>query len=131
MVNESIEIHDSILDNVVIGSAESVLHFKRVYIHRSAGRPGCDAGSGWVQEAQLRFSQAAVEGQFSELPRDLYDGYIKLEGNLLDNEIPIPLDFDGEVEFRIEGWGEVLTVRARHVRLELLGSAEYVEEFPG
>ena len=131
MVNEAIEIHDSVLENVVIGSAESVLHFKEVYIHRSAGRPGWDAGSGWVQEAQLRFSQATVEGKFSELPRDLSDGYIRLEGNLSDNLIPIPLDFDGEVELRIEGWGEVITVRARHVRLELLGTAKYVEEFPG
>ena len=32
MVNEAIEIHDSVLENVVIGSAESVLHFKEVYI---------------------------------------------------------------------------------------------------
>lgn len=130
-MNEEIEIHDSIIDGVAVGSAESVLHFERVYIHRSAGRPGWDSGSVWVQEAQLHFRKATVEGKFSELPHDLHDGYIKLEGSLSENAIPIPLDFDGEVELRIEGWGEAITVRAQHVRLELLGTAEYVEEFTG
>jgi hypothetical protein len=128
-MNEEIEIHDSILDDVVAGSAECLLHFKRVYIHRSTGRPGLDAGTVWVQEAQLRFREGVVGGRFSELPHDLHDGYIKLGESVLENSIPIPLDFEGEVEFRIEGWGEVITVRARHVRLEMLGSAEYVEEF--
>lgn len=130
-MNQGVEIHDSIIDRVAIGSAESVLHFERVYIHRSAGRPGRDSGSVWVQEARLHFRRATVEGKFSELPIDLHDGYIKLEGSLSENVIPIPLDFNGEVELRIEGWGEAITVRAQHVRLELLGTAEYVEEFTG
>ena len=55
MVNKAIEIHDSVLENVVIGSAESVLHFKEVYIHRSAGRPGWDAGSGSVPRGATSF----------------------------------------------------------------------------
>ncbi len=130
-MNQSIEIHDSVIDNVVITTEEAVLHFKRVYVHRSDGRPGWDPGSGWVQEAQLRFCKATIEGKFSALPHDLNDGSLKLGNTLLENTIPIPLDFNGEVELRIEGGGEVVKVRAHHVRLELLGTAEYVEEFRG
>lgn len=130
-MNQEIEIHDSVIDRIVVSNAEAILHFKEVYIHRSDGKPGWDSGSGWVQEAQLRFRKASVEGKFSELPHDLHDGYLRLGETLLENAIPIPLDFSGEVELRIEGWGEVMKVRAQHVRLELLGTAEYVEEFPG
>jgi hypothetical protein len=131
VTNQSIEIHDSVIDNVVITNEEAVLPFKRVYVHRSDGRPGWDPGSGWVQEAQLRFRKATVEGKFSELPHDLHDGYLKLDDTLLENTIPIPLDFGGKVELRIEGWGGVIKVRAHHVGLELFGTAEYIEEFPG
>lgn len=130
-MNQAIEIHDSVIDRAVIGSSDPVLHFNRVYIHRSVGKPGWDSGSVWVQEAQLRFHKAAVQYELSELPCELLDGYLKLGGHLLQNIIPIPLDFYGEVELRLEGWGDFVKVEAEHVRLELLGTAEYVEDFTG
>lgn len=69
MPNRAIEIHDSTLDSISILNGEAVLHFSSVYIHQSAGKPGADAGTGWVQKALLRIRQGVIKGSFSEFPR--------------------------------------------------------------
>src|ERR1700687_2451080 len=129
MPNRAIEIHDSILDSISIVDGYAVLHFSSVYIHQSIGKPGTDAGSGWVQKAQLRIRDATVEGLFSELPRDWLIGHIKLGGSVLDNEIPIPLSYSGDVELRLESWGEQVLITGGGGGLELSGETEEAEEF--
>jgi hypothetical protein len=132
MPNSAIEIHDSILDGISIVDKNAVLNFSRVYIHQSAGRPLVDAGSVWVQRAQLLIRDAVIDGSFSDWPRDLLDGYIRLSGSVLDNEIPIPLSHRGEVELRLGSRGEIVTITGKAARLDLVGERGYVEEFePG
>jgi hypothetical protein len=129
MPNSAIEIHDSILDEISIADKIAVLNFSRVYIHQSAGRPLIDAGSVWIQSAQLLIQDAVIDGSFSDLPRDLLDGYIRLSGSVLSNEIPIPLSHAGEVELRLESRGEIVRVIGKAAHLNLVGEREYVEEF--
>jgi len=129
MPNRSIEIHDSVLNRISILDGDAVLDFKSVYIHQSEGKPGTDAGSGWVQKAHVRIKGAVIEGSFSSLPCDLYDGHIRLGSSVVVNVIPIPLSFTGDVELRLESWGVVLLVRGTSVELELIGEPRYVEEF--
>jgi hypothetical protein len=132
MPNSAIEIHDAILVGISMVDRNALLNFSRVYIHQSAGRPLIDAGSVWVQSAQLFIRNAVIDGSFSDLPRDLLDGYIRLSGSVLDNEIPIPLSHTGEVELRLESWGELVTIIGTAAHLDLVGEREYVEEFkPG
>lgn len=108
----------------------AVLHFACVYIHESIGVPGVDPGSGWVQEAVLRISDAAVVRSFSKFPAELLDGFLKLGDAILQNEIPIPLRYQGTVEFRLESSnGETLLITGRKADLQLLGEPKYVEEF--
>jgi hypothetical protein len=128
-MNRIIEIHDSTLDSLNLRDGFVVLHFSSVYIHESEGTPGVDAGSGWVQEAYLKIGGPVVAGSFSELRLDLWDGHTKLDGTVLDNTIPIPLDHSGPVEFRLEGNGEVVSIAGCSAQLELVGEATYVEEF--
>jgi hypothetical protein len=127
--NRAIEIHDSILAALSLHDGCAVLRFSSVYIHESKGTPGVDAGSGWRQEAELRVSNAAIDGSFSELPRDLNDGYVSMDGTISDNTIPIPLDYKGKVELQLEGMGEVISVSGTGAKLKLIGEAEYVEKF--
>jgi hypothetical protein len=100
--NRAIEIHDSILAAVSFFQGEAQLHFSSVYIHQSEGVPGRDAGSGWVQQATLRRSDARVNGTFSEFPVALTGGQIQLGQCILDNEIPAPLHHEGSCELRLE-----------------------------
>jgi hypothetical protein len=39
------------------------------------------------------------------------------------------IDVQGDIELTLECWGEVVQVHGDSARLELIGRAEYVEEF--
>jgi hypothetical protein len=130
MQNRAIEIHDSTLDRISVRDGDVVLHFAAVYIHQSAGTPGVDAGSCWVQKALLRMGGAVVSGSFSQLPRELLDGQIKIGTTVSRNMIPIPLDHKGDAELRLESWNdEAISIAGSSARLELIGDPKYVEEF--
>ena len=77
----------------------------------------------------MKIGGAVVTGSGSELPSDLLDVYIKLGETLSDNMIPIPLDEQGQVEIRLEGWSKVISITGTSAKLELVGEATYVEEF--
>jgi hypothetical protein len=134
---QAIEIHDSAFDQIALQDGTAVLHFKKVYIHSSEGRPAVDAGTGWTQEAVLRIGNARIEGTFSKESREAYKGYahylsggsLRINGTVSENLIPIPLDLDGDIELKIECWDDVVCVRGSSIQLELIGTAEYVEEF--
>jgi hypothetical protein len=135
---QAIEIHDSAFDQItLLQDGTAVLHFKKVYIHSSEGRPAIDAGTGWTQEAVIRIGNARIEGTFSKESREAYGGYahylsdgsLRIDSTVSENLIPIPLDVDGDTELRIECWGDVVLVRGSSAQLELIGAAEYVEEF--
>lgn len=128
-MNRSIEIHDSVVERVFTIGVDAVIDFSRVYIHQSPGKPGFDAGSGWVQRAQLRIKEAAIQGAFSQGNCDLSGGHLKLNGTVLDNEIPIPLDFLGGVELGLKSHSGVVLVAGNGAELEVFGEPEYVEEF--
>ena|SRR5579871_766435 len=131
MPNRCIEIHDSILAGVSFSQGEARLHFASVYIHQSEGAPGRDAGTGWTQEAILRIDNATVEGSFFKFPVSLSDGNIQLGRQLFDNEVPVPLRHNGSIAVRLIGGesGEIVSFTGSGAELELLGEAQYAEEF--
>ena len=137
MQNRAIEIHDSALDQIALEGGEAVLHFPEVYIHASEGRPAIDAGTGWAQEAVIRIGNVHIEGEFSQESRGAYgghahylsDGSLGINGFVSDNLIPIPLDVQGDIELKLECWGDVVRVHGTSAKLELIGTAVYVERF--
>jgi hypothetical protein len=130
MANRAIEFHDSTFNGVEQEGADLALRFSAAYIHQSEGKPGIDAGSGWVQELRLLISDASLSGEILGLPCNLSDGSISLDDKRFDNCVPIPLDYRGRVEVNLEQDG-ILTVTGTRLRVELLGQPKYVEEVPG
>lgn len=130
--NRAIEIHHSVLDTLLLDCGDAVLHFSHLYIHETENVPGIDAGTGWSQAGKLTISGGIIEGSFSELPRDLWDGCINMDETVSENMIPIPLDYKGKIELQLEAWSqvrEIISISGKGARLELIGEAEYVEEF--
>ena len=131
MPNRMIEIHDSSLESLAVEVGHVVLNLS-AYIHQSEGRPGIDPGTGWTQHAVIRIRGEVAAGELTNLPRVLLDGYLELDGQELDNEIPIPLSFTGDVELALTSdFGETIKIRGNHIALGLLHEPEYVEKFPG
>ena len=137
MENRAIEIHDSAVDQITLEASAAVLRFPEVYIHSSKGRPAIDAGTGWTQEPVIRVANAHIEGKFSQESRDAYGGYahylsggsLRINGSVSDKLIPIPLDVQGDIELALECGEGVVRVHGNSVRVELIGTAKYVEEF--
>ena len=128
-MNRTVEIHDSTLNSLTTDRGLLVLHFSSAYVHESVGIPSVDSGTGGVQEAYLKIGNAVVAGSFSKLPGDSVGGHIRIGGLLSDNMIPVPLDHLGQVEFRLEKYGETVSITGTSAKLELVGEATYVEEF--
>jgi hypothetical protein len=68
LVNSIVEIHDSELAGTTLIGRDLALRLEPAYVHRSAGRPGIDRGSGWLQDIDLVISEANVESLPAELP---------------------------------------------------------------
>lgn len=132
-MNSVIEIHDSVVDSVTEAIGKVVLYSSAVYIHKSLGTPGVDSGTGWVQKAKLTIADAIVKSTFAGFPSELLAGYLRLGDNVFENEIPIPLNFTGDIELRLETWNDqVILVSGCGAELELIGEPTCVEEFrPG
>ncbi len=94
MPNRAIAFHDSTFDSLERDGANVTLRFSAAYIHEADGEPGRDAGSGWIQEARLQVVGASLSGTILELPCDLWDGDMRLGGDVFPM-IPIPLDYKG------------------------------------
>jgi hypothetical protein len=58
-MNQAIELHDSELSAVVVHEDSVEVLLQSAYIRRSAGDPGKDADTGWLQSATLTFSGAS------------------------------------------------------------------------
>jgi len=133
-MNSAIEFHDSEVKGISQQGETVVITFSKAYIHKSEGKPGVDAGSGWTQVAELNVGGASLRGALPEFPAELLDGHIRIDGEL--SEFPIPLNESGSVEVRLEFFSreykviEVIVV-GKQVKLRLLGEPTHIEEFPG
>jgi hypothetical protein len=128
-LNRAIEIHDSVVERVLLVGRDAILDFSSVYIHQSSGKPLVDSGSEWVQRARISVNDAVITGSLSRIDYDLWRGHIKLDGIILDNEIPIPLNHLGDVELRLESECGVVVITGTGAVLELIGEAKYAGEF--
>ena len=132
MASRNIEIHDSELKTVTVTDGNIVLELSPAYIHMSDGRPGIDAGTGWLQNAVIRVRGGELVGSINELPCTLWDGHLTVSDESFDNLVPIPLDSAGDIELQFTSIsGESLQVRGEGITLELLGEPRYIEDVPG
>jgi hypothetical protein len=135
-MNQLIELHDSKIGGIFSSGSTMVVAFTSAYIHRSDGIPSIDPGTGWIQQAEFVIRTAEKRTHPALGPADVTDGCLTLGDRILDNMIPIPLDFDGEVVLTLELCDPTSArferiLRGVGAKLTLLGDAQYVERFPG
>ena len=130
MEHHAIELHDSTVERVERDGDDLVLVLA-AYVHRSAGVPGVDPGSGFTQLAEVRVRAGRVTG-LPALPFALASGRLYVAATPHDNCLPAPLVHVGPARLELRGMlGELAVVEGASVRITLVGEAEYVEQFPG
>lgn len=131
-MNELIELHDSELAAVSVRGGEIVVTLAPAYLHRSRGRPGIDAGSGWVQPATLSFGEATLSGRSApaNLPATVSEGELRVGLEIYSNLIPTSGKWEGAIAFSlVPVTGEALVLRARRLWIQLHGEASFVENY--
>ena len=131
-MKSALEFHDS--DVVELRPSETTLHiiFEPAYVHRSEGRPGVDAGSGFLQPAEIVFSGAKFTEKDGPCAGAISEGLITIAGKRYDSVLPLPIDVTGKVsaEFTFES-GAVLSVTATGVSCASTGPAVLVDGYEG
>lgn len=106
--------------------------FEPAYIHRSEGRPGLDAGSGFLQPAEIAFTGAEASEKDGPCTGAIAEGLITVSGKKFDSVLPLPYDAKGKVsaEFTFES-GAVLSITATGVSCTSTGTAVLVDGYEG
>jgi hypothetical protein len=127
----ALELHDSTLESIEHEGNVLVVRFS-AYIHRSAGAPGIDAGTGWSQSVHFRIGRARLQGGAGLLPMELVGGRVTVSGRTFDNVVPMPLIDAGPVSINLHGRNNrELVIDGDGIEANLVGPAKYIEPFPG
>jgi hypothetical protein len=126
-VKAALELHDSRVDRVDRIDGGAIIHFSHAYIHKSAGTPGKDPGTGWSQEAQLVLASSSGFDPLPFLPATISDGYLEV-GGIRHALIPLPFRRRGKATLSLvlEN-GEKCEVIGERPVIELIGSAKFLE----
>ena len=101
MSNRIIELHDSEIAVIFYWTDDAILIFSHAYIHQSDGVPGRDPSSGWSQRAELVIENANGIDVDMRWPQEIYKGSLHLGSETLENTIPIPLDYRGDITIKL------------------------------
>ncbi len=131
-INREIELHDSTLKEVKLNQADAILSFDRAYVHHSEGIPGFDRGTGYSQKINLILKKVSKVNIPDDLPNDISDGHIIVDGKKLDNMIPLPFKAFGKIQlFFVTQYGKELKIKAEEAYCEEVDQPIFIENFPG
>lgn len=131
VLNSVIELHDSVLGSLAqVGDSVQVI-LRPAYVHQSVGKPGVDAGSGFVQNFTLEFGEAQIEGEIGALPSDIFHGEFQAGTQTFPNEIGLPCDWDAAASLVLflSPDNRRIAITGRSVRATADSEAVFVEDF--
>ena len=125
-----IELHDSTVTAMRWEGPTLILR-ATVYVHAGDGAPGVSRGVGWFQESEISIGDARVERPAGEIPFDILDGIIRVDGLVYDNVLPLPFEHFGSTRVELEEANGEFVVAGSHINVVLKGEPGEVEEFEG
>ena len=129
-VKAALELLDSRLDQIDLVYGGAIIHFSHAYIHKSAGTPGKDPGTGWSQEAQLVLASVSGSRVLPVLPNTISDGYLEV-GGIRHELIPLPFGRRGEATLSLVFVdGSQFEISGERPVIELSGTAKFLENVP-
>ena len=130
-MNCAAELHDSELLSIDEGKPGGVTLVMKLYLHNSEGEPGVSAGTGWVQLGALRIRGGLIGLRPPKGILGITNGRLTLGARVLENRVPVPLEFAGPTRLELEGAEGKLLVTGNGATLALAGEPKFVENFPG
>ena len=132
-MNECIEFHDSTLSDVKENNGACIIELRPVYVHRSDGNAGSDAGNVFLQDFRIIIGNAVVKNRPSTLPVELDDSLLEVGDLRLSNTAPTKMKEEQKVRLRLFSMRDssYLEVEGHSISIDALGVAHYLERFLG
>lgn len=129
-MNEMIELHDSGLFALSWADGVAIILLRPVYVHRSEGRPGIDAGTVWLQEAMFTVTNVTISAQ-GALPSTIETGSLTVGAEVRENAIPAAGVLVGKIklDLRLMNGTDYFTVDCDQLMITLTGEAKFLENF--
>jgi hypothetical protein len=130
-MNKAWEMHDStVLNFKKVGRTASIT-FKGM-VHTSKGIAGIDAGKVYLQEIRISMSLQATSTDQPIENLEVAGGEIHLNGQKINNLIDLPFADEGAFELSLEliNGPQPIKIKGTNIKIETIGHAEYLEEFP-
>ena len=128
--SEFIEFHDSTLGAVRREGTAVVVELTPAYVHRSAGIPGIDEGSGWSANVHLRIERASIERTDLTVPARIADGTLWIGDKRFENGFALPLEADGSIVLQlILSSGGQLQITGNRTTANTVGEYQFLEVF--
>jgi hypothetical protein len=128
-MNAALEFHDSEVSFVECTGSTLCVRFAAAYVHHSEGRPGSDAGAGYVQTLELLFHEAQWSGNLQLCFGRLSDGQLREDEHTM-SLVPLPYQSSAPVagEFAFQS-GERLSVKSASAVIRFTGEPRFVESY--
>lgn len=127
--NSALEFHDSQVAYVESRGEDLIIHLAAGYVHRPDGRPGVDAGAGYLAPISIRFANAKFMGDLGLCIGLIWEGWICV-GEAKMVLFPLPYQAVGEISARLQfANGTGLEVTASAIECKLSGDEKFVESY--
>lgn len=127
--NSALEFHDSQVAYVESRGEDLIIHLAAGYVHRSDGRPGVDAGAGYLAPISIRFANAKFVGDLGLCIGLLWEGWICL-GEVKMTSLPLPYQGVGTISATLQfANGTGLEVTSSAIECALSGDEKFVESY--
>lgn len=128
-MNCAIELHDSEVQSVEIGDGLVRIMFLRAYVHCSTGKPGLDAGEGFLQSVEAVFSNATCSGQPAGFAGRVADGSVHVDAACI-GLLPLPSLITGNISTSVVlVSGAELSIVASSLQCISAGGRTFVEAY--
>jgi hypothetical protein len=128
-MNAAVELHDSHVIAIETTDSSVIVRLD-AYVHRTTGRPGVNAGTGWSQTVDLIFKDGIVDENTLELPCWLSDGNLSPVADSA-GMIPLPTSIPSPVRFEAFAFsGDKLVVRGNTLTAVATSEATFIEHVP-
>jgi hypothetical protein len=133
MTGSIVDLRESRIGAIRQAASHLFIALDRLYVIRSEGIPGVDAGTRWRQAGELVLREASVEDQPPELPASISRGKVKVNQFSYVDMLPLPFESQGHIAVVLElsGGAARLVLSAEHAKLSLLGDAKYIAHVEG
>ncbi len=128
-MNSALELHDSVIDSIIVETSIVRILFSSAYVHQSTGNPGIDAGLGFRQPAELILSGTTVTDTKLDYKGIISDASIESENESF-SLLSLPFSLSGALTASfVLASGVSFSILASDIKCAVSVSPTYVEAF--